>query len=279
MSKASAQIKQALKEDMIKLKLEKPFRKEIKSIFSMMANDFKTNVAFASMPLGMATFESYRSDWKSILNRHYLRVQNAFKNMVVKEQEIKQDDDDDMAIEEDILGAMLLWRQMQSEQAASRIMDTNEKNMRESLLAAQEQLSEEDKPIDSRSIAALSVVLLRRKFKKRVNIIAEYETQRAAEKAKITEAQVLSGTYPGGRRRTVKAAFKTWRTMRDDRVRPSPFYKSPPWVSHRKAEGQRKRVDEPFIVSGERLMFPGDESLGATFPNLVRCRCVAIYEV
>lgn len=41
------------------------------------------------------------------------------------------------------------------------------------------------------------------------------------------------------------------------------------WV----ADGQTVPINEPFIVGGERLMFPGDDSLGATAKNLNFCRC------
>ena len=43
--------------------------------------------------------------------------------------------------------------------------------------------------------------------------------------------------------------------------------------SHGAADGQRVGVDEPFTVGGEKLMFPGDGSLGATGKNLYNCRC------
>ena len=42
---------------------------------------------------------------------------------------------------------------------------------------------------------------------------------------------------------------------------------------HRKADGQVVAFDEPFIVDGEPLMFPGDSSLGAGAGNTINCRC------
>lgn len=43
--------------------------------------------------------------------------------------------------------------------------------------------------------------------------------------------------------------------------------------AHGAADGQRVAVDEPFIVGGEELMFPGDTSHGASGWNIYNCRC------
>lgn len=42
---------------------------------------------------------------------------------------------------------------------------------------------------------------------------------------------------------------------------------------HGKADGQRVGVDEAFTVGGEKLMFPGDRSHGASGWNICSCRC------
>jgi hypothetical protein len=60
---------------------------------------------------------------------------------------------------------------------------------------------------------------------------------------------------------------RSWLTQRDDRVRDGD---PPPW-DHRAADGQTVRIDEPFLVSGEPLMFPADPAGSAG--NVVNCRC------
>jgi len=35
-------------------------------------------------------------------------------------------------------------------------------------------------------------------------------------------------------------------------------------------------LDEPFTVGGEELMFPGDDSLGATAANIINCQCIQL---
>lgn len=56
---------------------------------------------------------------------------------------------------------------------------------------------------------------------------------------------------------------REWLSTRDGRTRPE----------HGKADGQSVGVKEPFTVGGEKLMFPGDASLGASGWNLYCCRC------
>ncbi len=56
---------------------------------------------------------------------------------------------------------------------------------------------------------------------------------------------------------------REWLSTRDGRTRPE----------HGKADGQSVGAKEPFTVGGEKLMFPGDASLGASGWNLYCCRC------
>lgn len=52
-----------------------------------------------------------------------------------------------------------------------------------------------------------------------------------------------------------------------------------PWTrdAHEHAHGQRRPLDEPYHVGEERLMFPGDATLGASASNIINCRCVEVY--
>lgn len=60
---------------------------------------------------------------------------------------------------------------------------------------------------------------------------------------------------------------KTWHTIIDRKTRD--------W--HAEVNGQTKPIMEPFIVDGELLQFPRDESLGASGGNIVNCRCSVSY--
>lgn len=59
---------------------------------------------------------------------------------------------------------------------------------------------------------------------------------------------------------------KTWVTVGDTKVRDA----------HMRANGQTVEVTQPFQVGGELLKYPGDTSLGASFANIINCRCVSV---
>jgi len=61
-----------------------------------------------------------------------------------------------------------------------------------------------------------------------------------------------------------------WLTTLDGRERGA---KPTDNFNHRAANGQQRPIDTPFTVSGERLMYPGDESMGASLGNIIQCRC------
>ena len=56
---------------------------------------------------------------------------------------------------------------------------------------------------------------------------------------------------------------KVWIAAVDSRTR----------AEHLEANGKAVPLNEPFIVGGEKLMFPGDKLNGASASNLVACRC------
>ena len=66
---------------------------------------------------------------------------------------------------------------------------------------------------------------------------------------------------------------RTWVSAMDDRVRGS---KLKDRFNHLKVNGQKRGMEEPFDVSGEKLMFPGDPKGSAG--NIIHCRCVVVYE-
>lgn len=62
--------------------------------------------------------------------------------------------------------------------------------------------------------------------------------------------------------------WKEWVSTNDARTREE--------HKDKKVNGQQVPIDEPFTVAGEKLMYPGDISLGASPWNTIQCRCTMI---
>ena len=84
-----------------------------------------------------------------------------------------------------------------------------------------------------------------------------------------TARTAVTSAQNGGRQDSMNAAAKMgiklrkrWVSAKDMRVRDA----------HGKADGQTVNTDEPFIVGGEKMMFPGDKTSASGW-NLYNCRC------
>lgn len=84
-----------------------------------------------------------------------------------------------------------------------------------------------------------------------------------------TARTAMTAAQNGGRQATMDSARamgiklrKRWVSVKDMRVRDA----------HGKADGQTVNTDEPFIVGGERMMFPGDRTSASAW-NIYNCRC------
>ncbi|KKN52121.1 hypothetical protein LCGC14_0615950 [marine sediment metagenome] len=151
---------------------------------------------------------------------------------------------------------------------SQRILRTTQKNIEQAIGRAQR-----DHPTASRGqVAGVAGANLERMLAGRSHGISIYETQWSAEFAKLVEAAVLLGDETD---LELKAAgekkIKIWDSLGDSRVRVGAF-------NHLRADGQARLPDKPFDVSGEKLLFPGDLSLGASQGNIQRCRCSAYYD-
>lgn len=99
-------------------------------------------------------------------------------------------------------------------------------------------------------------------------------TTMSRDSAIRTARTAVTGAQNAGRMDSYVAATKMgiemereWVSALDSRTRPE----------HAEADGQVVGVDEPFIVGGEKLMFPGDRS-GSGW-NIYNCRCTQIARV
>lgn len=88
----------------------------------------------------------------------------------------------------------------------------------------------------------------------RAKTITVTETHRAWQAGVLAAARFYQP-------QTGRGWTKTWVAEEDDKTRPC----------HRQADGQTRRLSEPFEVCGEQLQYPGDPSAAAA--NVINCRC------
>lgn len=259
-----------------KLKLERTFRPEVRSIFGRMVKAFAVSVARTGTS---PQAETYRSEWEGAVRKHFVRTQGAFLGTVsslngksLDKILIKQDEEDD---EDALLFGLLTWANMNAPKDADHITATNQKNFDRSIDEARAILQQEEEPFGNRDLALTAAAILKRKFNGRVESITSFETQSSAEATKLTEAEVSAGLEPSVLAPSgfvIVTATKVWRTIGDKLVRVTPF-------NHMAADRQVKKITQPFEVSGQLLMNPADTSLGASAGNVINCRCSAIYRI
>ena len=102
------------------------------------------------------------------------------------------------------------------------------------------------------------------KIARRLQSVTDMDANAAIRNARTA----VTGAQNAGRQESVdKAAdagmpsMKRWVCTKDSRTRPA----------HGEADGQTVPSDKPFVVGGEKLMFPGDMS--GSPGNLYNCRC------
>jgi hypothetical protein len=251
----------------VKIRLENMFKRTLTSLFAAMSRDFTSSVrAVGRAPEA----EVYEPGFSASLMQQYTRTQKAFKgqalNVSMSEAQVA------------LSGlALMEWRRTQTTQQSSIITDTNTRQMDESLALGRQSLAEDDIEPTPNSLARVSTAILINRFlRSRVNVIAETETQAAAESTKLIDAEAVAGKRPFPLRDTIiepqlekQDVSKSWNTIGDSRVRPS----------HVATNGVILATDGVFNVGGSQLRFPGDTGLGASFRELVNCRCSSIYNL
>jgi uncharacterized protein with gpF-like domain len=287
--KQLARTERARKNLALKLILERRFIPEIRKYFNKIAREFRI---FYSTTGRLPRRNTFTDDTTALLRKHYIRVGKAFKDEMrlagapEKQAQIKQDEaipggsppEKTEQEKSDITdAAILLFINNEVPARAEFINETNVRDMNDSVSQAMTQLTENGEQITNSAVATLGASILLLKFASRTNTIAMTETQFMAESTKAIEAAVelnlgdidldVVVSTPGGALAQTKTGTKTWASILDNRVR----------EAHVSADGQTVKASEPFIVMGEKLMYPRDTSLGATAGNTINCRCSSLY--
>lgn len=89
---------------------------------------------------------------------------------------------------------------------------------------------------------------------------------------RIARTEVITASAIGSQtaaRSTHLPLEKEWLSTPDNRVR----------HDHDVANGQTRKLDEPYSIGGYPMMHPGDSSMGAPVSEIVLCRCAESYRV
>lgn len=259
---------QAEREFVRKMKLERRMIPEIKSLFSNMATDFRNDVASRGI---VPNADVYAEEWRALMMRQYRRVGREFIDTAQKSKfyELLMTTKAHLTeVQSALLAAAFLeWSRRYALDQSLFITETNQKDFDEAFLSANEQAREiftdTGVTLSQSAIAALATIELKKKFLVRVDLIANMQTQTPAEQAKRLEARAI------GQANDVPVAdiVKDWLTVGGPKVRDS----------HRAANGQRRRENEPFVVGSGLQNYPSDPSLGAAIGDIINCRCSAFY--
>jgi hypothetical protein len=118
--------------------------------------------------------------------------------------------------------------------------------------------------------AVTSGILMGRSIREIAADLRRRITDMEIESAIRAARTAVTAAENGGRQATYEKAAamgidmeREWIATKDHRTRK--------W--HGKADGQRVGMEEAFTVGGEKLMFPGDTSHGASGWNIYNCRC------
>jgi hypothetical protein len=195
-----------------------------------------------------------------------------------KSLNIKQDEEE-QNFTDIIDAALLMYINQKVPERAGFIDQTNSADINDAIDEAQAELSSEGLPLDRVAVGSLAAILLKRKFEARKKTISMTETQFMAESTKAIEATVIANEgdinlndVVGSIAVGAAVVNKRWASILDGNTRTGQF-------DHVVADGQKVPLPQAFIVSGERLMFPGDSSLGASIGNTINCRCSALYSL
>jgi hypothetical protein len=259
-----------------KLKVESPFKRELKSYFFRQSKIIARGGEVETIA--------------PVLAKHYKRIVREMTGI-----KLKQEDDDDYGLENSLI--LLLFGRAATQ--STFIDKTTRQKLKLATELARESLREDGILFPTKDVLdRITANIFRSLNRGRVGGIAVYETQSLTEKihdtnqgiandmmndsiinndielarraAELSESMTMEnivddiGKIPAGELFTVLGLMeKTWVTMGDSKVR----------LWHQQANWQTVPVDDPYIVHSELLMYPGDSSLGASLENTSGCRC------
>lgn len=257
-----------------KLRLEAILRPKVRRVQNATVRELVRSLGSKGNLPNIAAIEA--AAFEPILRQHFDDTARVFDHRLGDQLP------EDVAVTEDelvaIAAGLVIFFDEQAALQAEVIGETSAKNAIRSVelakLESQRKLDDEGQTTSRRAEAIIAGTLFNRFLAGRLGTIVSLGTQSPAEAAKTVEARVLldarinlvQGSVPT---ETITEVNQRWVTQGDNRVRPA----------HRAADGQVRTVGEAFDIGGERLLYPGDTSLGASIGNVANCRCSAVQDV
>ena len=241
-----------------KIRLENQFKPELRRFFRQVSRD-TTAVWLSNRTI--PSLNSFSLELISLLRTHYRRESRAFGSEMRNESkkaffliETKQ--------EENIDADIVKYINEHSIKQSEFILQTTERELNNITATVVAASVLEGLDLTNQDIARQIEREFNDRSKGRVDTIAMTETQTPAEEISYIEALGVAAVATQSGRDVVK----TWNTVLDEKTRPA----------HVEADRQEKKVNQPYIVKGERLPVPGSTALGASLSNIINCRCTSI---
>lgn len=257
--------KRVAEDTALKMKYERQLQGKFNSLFRTMAAEAETYYKQYDQPINT---NDYDSEIHSLLRSHYRKVSAAFSTQM-RDQLIKAYRPRETKKLDDTVQAKLNeFINRRSLEQTYYISKTNNDEMLSAYMQAYYDVSFSGLSKDV--IAAQGAQAFATRALGRSKTIGQTETQLIAEASKDIEANAvqINGLIvdSDGEEITVPEIEKIWVAVLDDKTRDS----------HVEADYQSVPQDDPFIVQGQKLMYPGDSSLGASLDNIINCRCNSI---
>jgi len=231
--------------------------KEIRSVLGRVYLDAARLLELGILDLNFL-IDGHVERFKSIFVNHYKRVNIYASNKVFNyfnDKEKAETVPFIKTIKDEFWASILIWMQLEATRKVTKVNETTKKLIRNIL----------DRGITSgksyKEIAKDLRVIKDITNPSRAMTIARTETHTALvhgldEALKTTEIEMR----------------REWSTVLDERTRGMNVKDS---FNHIIADGEEVGQEEPFIRTGESLMYPGDPAGSAG--NIINCRCVILY--
>lgn len=256
-----------------KLRLERKLSARMRSLFGSIGRTLQNSLGTGVGSVSPSIARVWQPVLVQILVDHYATVAKTFARPIVAAMPsaVAPGEEERKAL------ALALARVFgnRAEEQAKLVLETAERRVARSVGRASMAIAAPGSGLTSADLPRLAARDWVRRQVVQARAVATYETQTAAETAKGVVVARLSGHPSPVHKDVVGEPWKVWQTQGDSRVRGADGKGR---FDHFDADGQRVPVSGSFEVSGERLRWPGDRSLGASDGNVYGCRCTALYE-